>query len=93
LRRHLLTFAFGLVHGLAFAEALTELHLSGWPLARALLGFNLGVEVGQALVVLLLAPALAWMARLAAGPRIARGLSMGIAGMGLVWLAQRLALT
>jgi hypothetical protein len=93
LRRHLLTFAFGLVHGLAFAEALTELHLDGWPLARALLGFNLGVELGQALVVLLLAPALAWMARLAAGPRISRGLSMGIAGMGLVWLAQRLALT
>jgi hypothetical protein len=92
LRRHLLTFAFGLVHGLAFAEALTELQLAGWPLARALLGFNLGVELGQALFVLLLAPALAWMARRAAGPRVARALSVGIAGMGLLWLAQRLVL-
>lgn len=92
LRRHALTFAFGLVHGLAFAEALTELHLSGWPLARALLGFNLGVEAGQTLVVLLLAPALAWLARHAAGPRIGRALSVGIAGMGLVWLVQRVAL-
>jgi hypothetical protein len=92
LRRHVLTFAFGLVHGLGFAEALTELHLNGWPLARALLGFNLGVELGQALVVLLLAPALAWMARRVAGPRIARGLSVGIAGMGLVWLVQRVVL-
>lgn len=91
LRRHVLTFAFGLVHGLAFAEALTELRLSGWPLARALLGFNLGVEAGQALVVLLLAPALAWMLRHAAGLRVARALSMGIASMGLVWLVQRLA--
>lgn len=93
LRRHLLTFAFGLVHGLAFAEALTELQLGGWPLARALLGFNLGVELGQALAVLLVAPALAWIARHAAGPRIAQGLSMSIAGMGLLWLAQRVVLT
>ena len=92
LRRHLLTFTFGLAHGLGFAEALTELHLAGWPLARALLGFNLGVESGQALAVLLLAPALGWMARYAAGPRITRGLSLGIAGMGLIWLAQRLVL-
>jgi HupE / UreJ protein len=92
LRRHLLTFAFGLAHGLGFAEALTELHLAGWPLARALLGFNLGVELGQALVVLLLAPALASMARHAVGPRIARGLSAGIAGVGLIWLVQRLVL-
>lgn len=90
--RHVLTFAFGLVHGLAFAEALTELHLSGWPLARALLGFNLGVESGQALLVLLLAPTLAWWARRAVGPRVAQVLSAGIASMGLVWLTQRLLL-
>jgi hydrogenase/urease accessory protein HupE len=92
LRRHLLTFAFGLVHGLGFAEALTQLRLTGWPLARALLGFNLGVELGQALVVLLLAPALTWMARRAAGPRISRGLSVVIAGMGMIWLVLRLVL-
>jgi hypothetical protein len=93
LRRHLLTFAFGLVHGLAFAEALIGLDLAGWPLARALLGFNLGVELGQALVVALLAPALAWMARRTLGPRIERTLSVGIAAMGLLWLMQRLVLT
>lgn len=92
LRRHALTFAFGLVHGLAFAEALTELHLGGWSLARALLGFNLGVEAGQALVVLLLAPALTWLATHSTGPRIERALSAGIAGMGFFWLAQRVML-
>jgi hydrogenase/urease accessory protein HupE len=92
MRRHALTFAFGLVHGLAFAEALTGLHLSGWPLGRALLGFNLGVESGQALVVVVLAPALAWLSRRAAGPRLERALSLGIASMGLVWLVQRVAL-
>ena len=92
IRRHVLTFGFGLVHGLAFAEALTDLHLQGWPLARALLGFNLGVEAGQALVVVLLAPALAWLAHRSFGVRAARGLSLAIAGMGLVWLMQRVAL-
>ncbi len=92
LRRHALTFGFGLVHGLAFAEALTELHLQGWPLARALLGFNLGVEAGQALVVLLLAPVLAWLARRSFGARTVRGLSLAIACMGLFWLVQRVAL-
>jgi HupE / UreJ protein len=92
IRRHGLTFGFGLVHGLAFAEALTELHLQAWPLARALLGFNLGVEAGQALVVVLLAPVLAWLARRSFGSRVARGLSLAIAGIGLVWLVQRVAL-
>lgn len=92
IRRHALTFGFGLVHGLAFAEALTELQLHGWPLLRALLGFNLGVEAGQALVVLLLAPVLAWLAQRRFGPRAVRGLSLAIAFMGLVWLVQRVAL-
>jgi HupE / UreJ protein len=90
-RRHVLTFAFGLVHGLAFAEALTELQLRGWPLARALVGFNLGVEAGQALVVLLLAPLLAWLARQSVGPRAASALSLVIAAMGLFWLVQRVS--
>jgi hydrogenase/urease accessory protein HupE len=91
LRRYLLAFAFGLVHGLAFAEALRELHLQGWSLARALLGFNLGVEAGQALVVLALAPALAWAARHPAARRWERALSVVIGLVGLAWLVQRVA--
>ena len=89
-RRHLLTLVFGLVHGLAFAEVLVELRLAGWPLARALLGFNLGVEVAQVMVVLLIAPALAWLARQPRGLEAERALSLAIAAFGLVWLLQRL---
>jgi hypothetical protein len=91
LRRHALTFVFGLVHGLAFAEALTELQLGGWPLARALLGFNVGVELAQAAVVVLVAPALAWLSRQPRGPQLERALSMVTAAVGMVWLVQRLA--
>ena len=91
LRRYALAFAFGLIHGLGFAEALRELQLHGWPLARALLGFNVGVELGQAVVVVALAPLLAWAARRPGAQRWERALSALIALVGLVWLVQRVA--
>jgi len=47
---------FGFVHGLAFASALIELHLRGGLLFKALIGFNSGVELGQAFIVFLLFP-------------------------------------
>ncbi|HEY6353211.1 MAG TPA: HupE/UreJ family protein [Burkholderiaceae bacterium] len=90
-RRFALTVAFGLVHGLAFAEALIELNLAGWPLARALLGFNLGVELAQAVVVVAAAPLLAWLALRPRGAQVERALSLAIAVMGAIWLVQRLA--
>lgn len=92
LRRIALTFAFGLVHGLGFAEALRELHLDQAALVRALLGFNLGVEAGQVLVVLALAPLLAWAARAPDARRWERAGSGLIALVGAVWLIQRTAL-
>lgn len=56
-----LVFAFGLVHGLGFAGELLALALPRETLAVALLGFNLGVEAGQLLLIALLWPLLAWM--------------------------------
>ena len=44
-------FGFGLVHGMAFASALTDLGLKGWDLAVPLVGFNVGVELAQTLIV------------------------------------------
>lgn len=44
-------FAFGLIHGFGFAEVLAPLSLPRNELALALLGFNLGVEVGQLAIV------------------------------------------
>ena len=77
------------MHGLGFAEALTALRLEGAALARALLGFNLGVEAGQALVVLALAPLLAFAARRPAAARWERVASSAIALLGAGWLVQR----
>jgi hydrogenase/urease accessory protein HupE len=49
--RALVAFGFGLVHGLGLSNALRELGLSGRALAPALFGFNVGVEIGQLLIV------------------------------------------
>jgi hypothetical protein len=58
-RRWLITFAFGLVHGFGFAFILREtLQFAGAHLATSLLSFNIGVELGQLLVLLLVVPVL-----------------------------------
>ena len=48
-----MAFAFGLLHGLGFAGALSELGLPQADIPLALLSFNVGVEVGQLMFVLL----------------------------------------
>jgi hypothetical protein len=58
-RRWLVAFGFGLVHGFGFSFALREsLQFGGSHLVTSLLGFNLGVELGQLLVVALAVPLL-----------------------------------
>lgn len=84
-RRWLVSFAFGLVHGFGFAGALEQIELSGWPLARALIGFNLGVEAGQAAAILLLAPLFAWLARRVRARFYANALSALLALAGVAW--------
>ncbi len=58
-RRWIIAFCFGLVHGFGFSFALREtLQLAGTHLLSSLLAFNLGVELGQILVLATLVPAL-----------------------------------
>ena len=58
-RRWLVTFAFGLVHGFGFSFALRQtLQFAGSHLLTSLFSFNVGVELGQLLVLLVLIPAL-----------------------------------
>ena len=51
-RRWALAFGFGLLHGFGFAGALIELGLSQQLLGFSLIGFNIGVELGQLAIVL-----------------------------------------
>ncbi|MBM4380013.1 MAG: HupE/UreJ family protein [Deltaproteobacteria bacterium] len=90
-RRALEAFAFGLAHGLGFASVLRE-HGLGDSAVRALLGFNAGVELGQAAGVLAAFPALAWLRRRPAAWRWTyRTGSAGLLLAGLGWAAARVA--
>lgn len=84
-----LTFAFGLVHGFGFASALKDAGLAHGDLVAPLVGFNLGVEIGQLCIVALVLP-VAWSLR---GTRTYRGAfaggSVAIAGVAGLWLVQR----
>ena len=55
-------FVFGLIHGFGFANVLQVLDLPAGQLASSLLGFNLGVEIGQLAIVVVFLP-LAWVLR------------------------------
>ena len=89
--RPLLTFFFGLVHGFGFAEVLAGIGLPASGLFRSLLGFNLGVEVGQLAIVVVLWPATAWVARRAHARRWQQAISAAVGLAGLGWLIDRLA--
>ena len=61
-RRWLVAFGFGLVHGFGFSFTLGQsMQFAGAHLATALLSFNMGVELGQLLVLALAVPALNWL--------------------------------
>jgi hypothetical protein len=55
-RRWLAAFVFGLIHGFGFASVLADLGLERASLAIALFGFNVGVELGQLAIVVMLTP-------------------------------------
>lgn len=63
-RRWMLAFGFGLVHGFGFSLFLRDsLQFAGANLAASLLAFNVGVELGQILVVAAAVPVLGWLFR------------------------------
>jgi len=86
----LIAFAFGFVHGLGFASALAGLQLPPLSMATSLGGFNVGVEVGQEAIVLLIMP-LAFLVRHTRFYRdgVLRWGSALIIALAAGWLVQR----
>ena len=85
-----IAFVFGLVHGLGFATALRDLNLTGSLFWKGLVGYNLGVELGQIAIIAIALPVLAVLRQ---SPRVSRyataATSAGIAISGLYWFAER----
>jgi hypothetical protein len=91
--RALVATGFGLVHGFGFAGILHELALPRPALLPALLGFNVGVEIGQLMVIVLLWPAFRLLGRALPGAgerRLAEFTSAGLAAVGTFWFVGRL---
>jgi hypothetical protein len=90
--RWLIAGLFGLVHGFGFSFALAqELQFAGGHLVLSLLAFNLGIELGQLLILLVALPALTWLLR---GPQAQKiGIVIGsalLAHTGWHWMLERL---
>jgi hypothetical protein len=88
---YLLAFALGLLHGFGFSSALSDVGLSGSALLAALLGFNLGVELGQLAIVALFVP----FALLSARLRVIRACALpcgsaAVLALALFWVFERL---
>jgi len=86
-----IAFAFGLIHGFGFANVLREMDLPSRALGWSLFSFNIGVEIGQVVVVMAVASALAALRSRseAAGRRLAFAGSIVVIAAGTYWFIQR----
>lgn len=89
--RWFVAFAFGLIHGFGFASVLADLGLPRHALLPALIGFNLGVEAGQVLIVAAFLPLAyglrhTWLYR----RLVFAGGSAVIACVAALWMFERL---
>jgi HupE / UreJ protein len=89
--RWMLAFGFGLVHGFGFSFALREtLQFAGSHMLASLLSFNIGVELGQVLVLLVSVPLLGLLFRYGVAERIGTIIvSAFIAHSGWHWMTDR----
>jgi hypothetical protein len=90
-KRWVVAFAFGLIHGFGFASVLTDLGLPQSALLLALVGFNLGVEIGQLAIVSAFLPLAYAIRRTVFYRRAIFGFGSGlIVLIATVWLVERL---
>ena len=83
-----LTFFFGLVHGFGFSNVLREMQLPRADLALSLFSFNLGVEIGQVVFVVLLFPAIEDLVR-SGWTKLRPAVSIAIGLLATYWFIQR----
>lgn len=84
-----LTFGFGLLHGLGFASILRGIELTPQSLVMSLASFNVGVEIGQLAVVVLVVIVLRQFQRVGRREKVVKWTSLAIIGMSSYWFVQR----
>lgn len=89
-REWIIAFAFGLFHGFGFASVLGEKGLAGEFVSMSLLGFNVGVEIGQLLIVAGIFPVLFFLRKLKLYPKILTYGSVVLILISIHWVIERL---
>jgi hypothetical protein len=90
-RAWIVAFAFGLIHGFGFANVLGDLGLAHKELAAALIGFNVGVELGQLAIVAVFLPVAFAMRRQWVYRRLTLTFgSVGVMAVASVWIVERM---
>jgi hydrogenase/urease accessory protein HupE len=86
-----IAFGFGFIHGFGFANVLRDMDLPSRALGWTLFSFNIGVEIGQLVVVIIVASALAFVRSrsVVAGRRLAFAGSIFVMAAGAFWFVQR----
>lgn len=87
--RWVITFLFGLIHGMGFADLLKEMNIPWSHLALSLISFNIGIEVVQLAIVLLIIPVLIRLFRFEKYPLYVKYTSSVIFIVGAIWFLQR----
>jgi HupE / UreJ protein len=90
--RLVVTLVFGLIHGFGFAATLLEMQLPPAKLAQILVGFNLGVEIGQLSLVLTLVGLVALLARAKLSlprPIVVDAVAGSLVAVGTYWFISR----
>ena len=88
-RDWIIAFVFGLFHGFGFATVLSELGFNGEFLTLSLLGFNIGVEIGQVVIIALIFPILYLIRNLKLYPIFLTVLSVLLIFISLYWFVER----
>lgn len=86
-----IALGFGLIHGMAFAETLSNLELDLPQLILSLLGFNLGIEAMQIGIIGLCLPALILISQCAVNGKFRNGFATLVAIAALAWLVERIS--
>ncbi|MFJ3407725.1 HupE/UreJ family protein [Promicromonospora sp. NPDC090134] len=88
-RRLPVVFVFGLLHGLGFAGSLQITDEMSWSLAASLVSFNVGIEIGQAALVLVIFPLILLSRRTRFSTLVFRVVTSIVAACGLFWFVER----
>jgi len=83
-------FFFGLFHGLGFAGLLEEIHIPSNQFIASLLSFNIGIEIGQILVVAFALPLIVSIYKMSNKDFILKIIAVSIACAGVFWAIQRI---